>query len=146
MGVKSSALVSENVENDPVNLTVRQRRGVAALLVCSTHEQAAQALGLSPRTLLRWRKQKAFKEALRRAYLDAVENAVGAAQFMSDEAVETLRQIHRDPSQPAGARIAAARYLDQRHWQLVRFGELLREVEQIKGILDGRDEVSDYGF
>lgn len=145
-GAKSSPCASEVVGFHPVNLTVRQRRGVAALLVCGTHEQAASAIGVSPRTLLRWRRSEPFKEALRAAYLESIQQSITAAQFASDEAVQTLREIQRDPAQPAGARIAAAKYLDQRHWRLVQFGELLSDLAEIKNLIEQRGELEADGF
>ena len=67
-----------------VALTPKQTRAVKALLRCSTHEDAARAAGISPRTLRRWLQDEAFQDALHDAVV-AVDSLVDVARYAESE-------------------------------------------------------------
>jgi hypothetical protein len=81
---------------------------IAALLSQRNQEEAAQAAGVSKRTLNRWLRMPAF----RAAYLDARRAAMSQAnarlQQTASAAVSALLKVMVDPSTPASVRVRAA--------------------------------------
>lgn len=89
-------------------LSTKQRAAVHALLTCPNRAAAAEACGISERTLLRWCKMPSFAaayQALGRAqYLDALAQLKAASR----DATEVLRAALDDPSSAVRVRAAAA--------------------------------------
>ena len=91
-------------------LTPRQTRAVLALLAEPSLEAAAKSARISERTLRRWRGEREFSRALREAQAQVVHRAVGRLRALTDEAVETLRQLTVDANSEA-VRLGASRVI-----------------------------------
>ena len=89
-------------------LTARQRRAVVATLTAPTLDEAARALGVSPRTLRRWRTSAAFAAAVRQAARDLDREAIDALRAATVDAVRVLREALADESSVVRVRAAVA--------------------------------------
>ena len=98
-----------NADPHPLNgLTPRQRKAVEALAEGGTYASAAEAAGVSERSLFEWRRKAAFVEAVRVAQDELFAEARGELRSASADAVRTLREVMGDAEAPATARVRAA--------------------------------------
>ena len=86
----------------------KQEEAIAALLSHRSIDEAAQAIHIAPRTLLRWLQLAEFNAAYRRARRAAVSQSVARLQQATSAAVSTLLKVMVDPNTPASTRVRAA--------------------------------------
>ena len=86
----------------------KKEAAIAALLTQRNHEEAARAVGISPKTLLRWQKLPEFQAAYRQALRDAHAQSTARLQQASGAAVSTLLKVMVDGNTPASTRVRAA--------------------------------------
>ncbi len=113
-------------------LSVRQQRGLAALVANPTASDAAAASGIGESTLRRWLNNENFRAALHRAGRELLAHTVAHAGLSGANAVKILETIAADANSPATARVQAARYLDQRSTRLLEFGDFARRLEELE--------------
>lgn len=94
---------------DDDRLSLKQRQAVAALIAFPTARAAAQAVGISERTLNRWRNAEAFQNAHRQAAEAVWDAALTQLRASQLQAVEALRDALAAPV--VSDRIRAARAL-----------------------------------
>lgn len=78
------------------DLSDRQRRAVAALLVEPTVQGAAARAGIGERTLRRWLDDPGFHAAYTEVSRQRLAETVGRLRAVAGEAVETLRAALQD--------------------------------------------------
>ena len=81
---------------------------IAALLNHRNIEEAARAIGVAPKTLLRWLQIREFQAAYRRARREAVQQAVARLQQSTGAAAVTVLRLMTDPNVPAAVKLRAA--------------------------------------
>ncbi len=113
-------------------------RAVLAVLSHPTLPEAAKAVGVATRTLLRWMQRPDFQEALRTARREALRHALGQLQTAMGEAVETLREVMRDPEAAPGARVSAARTVLESALRAVEVDELDARLAALEAELTRR--------
>jgi transposase-like protein len=86
----------------------KQEEAIAALLTQRNTEEAARAIGVTPKTLLRWMKLPEFKVAYREARWAAFGQSIARLQQATSAAASTLLKVMVDPSTPASTRVRAA--------------------------------------
>ena len=86
----------------------KKEEAVAALLVQRNFEDAARAVGVAAKTLLRWMKEPEFDAAYRQARREAVGQSIARLQQATGAAVSTLLKIMVDSNAPASTRVRAA--------------------------------------
>src|SRR4051794_5680210 len=86
----------------------KQEEAIAALLSQPTVEQAARAVNIGTRTLIRWLQNPEFKIAYHKARRDAFGQATARLQQAAGAAVMTLLKIMVDANAPASTRVRAA--------------------------------------
>jgi hypothetical protein len=86
----------------------KKEEAVAALLVQRNLEDAARAVGISPKTLLRWMKEPEFDAAYRAARRAAFGQSIARLQQGASAAATTLLKTMIDPNTPASVRVRAA--------------------------------------
>ena len=86
----------------------KKEEAVAALLVQRNLEDAARAVGIAPKTLVRWMKEPEFDAAYRAARRAAFGQSVARMQQASGAAVSTLLKIMVDSNASASTRVRAA--------------------------------------
>jgi hypothetical protein len=86
----------------------KKEEAIAALLSHRSVEEAAQAINVAPRTLLRWLQLAEFKAAYLAARREALSQAVARMQQATGAAGVTILKLMTDPSVPAAVRLRAA--------------------------------------
>jgi uncharacterized protein (DUF1501 family) len=86
----------------------KQEAAIAALLSQRNQEEAAQAAGVSKRTLNRWLRMPVFQTAYLEARRAAMSQANARLQQTASAAVSALLKVMVDPSTPASVRVRAA--------------------------------------
>jgi|SRR5579871_2115270 len=86
----------------------KKEEAIAALLTQRNVEDAARAVGIDAKTLLRWMKEPTFDTDYRAARRAAFAQSVARLQQASSAAVSTLLKVMVDPSSPASTKVRAA--------------------------------------
>lgn len=86
----------------------KKEGAIVALLSNPSIEQAARAVPIATKTLLRWLKEPEFEAAYRQARRAAFGQSIARLQQASGAAVSTLLKIMVDLSAPASTRVRAA--------------------------------------
>lgn len=86
----------------------KQEEAIVALLSHRSIDDAAQAIHIAPRTLLRWMKEPEFHVAYREARRMAFWQSVARLQQASSAAVSTLLKVMVDPVTPPATKVRAA--------------------------------------
>ena len=86
----------------------KKEQAIAALLFHKNVEAAARAVGISPNTLQRWKKDPEFEAACRDARRTAFCQSIARLQEASSAAVSTVLKIMLDSKVSAGTRLRAA--------------------------------------
>jgi len=114
-------------------------QAIAALLTQRNVEEAARAVGISTRTLLRWMKEPDFNAAYREARRDAFSQSIARLQQGSSAAATTLLKMLVEPGTPASVRVRAAECIMNHATKAIeiedieaRVAELERAAEQEK--------------
>lgn len=111
---------------NPLAISGRQRKAIAALLSSKNVPEAASAAGMGERTLYRYMGDPAFRLALADAEGEAIDGATRRLLAMQDLAIDTISEVLRDSASSAGVKIrAAGQVLDY----LLKLREL-RNIEQ----------------
>jgi phage terminase small subunit len=117
-------------------LTRKQEQFIAALLTASTILEAAQAVGISESTALRWMKEAAFAAEYRTARRAVLEDAQAELHRISLEAVETL-QRNLAPSAPPAVQVRAALGILE-HARAVEMEEILERLAKLEALVAGQ--------
>ena len=86
----------------------KKEEAIVALLTTRTVEEAARAVNVSPRTLLRWQKEPEFDLAFRAAKRAAFGQAIARLHQLSSAAVSTLGKVMLEGGTPPATRVRAA--------------------------------------
>ena len=86
----------------------KKEEAIAALLSHRNIEEAARAIGVGYKTLLRWLELPEFRDAYRKARREAVQQAVARLQQATGAAGLTILKLMTDPNVPAAVRLRAA--------------------------------------
>jgi len=86
----------------------KQEEAIAALLTHRTVEEAARAVGIATKTLLRWLELTEFKASYLKARRQSVFQAVARMQQATGAATSTVLKLMADPNMPAAIRLRAA--------------------------------------
>ncbi len=118
------------------NLTAKQERFLAALLVAPTVAEAAKVAGVADSTARHWLTQP----HIRRAWLDrrreVVDQAMTGIQLATRAALATLLDCLK-PKYPAGVRVRAATAILETAIRTVEIGDLAARIEELEGRSSG---------
>lgn len=113
-------------------MTPNKEKALAALLTHSTKKEAAQAAGISPRTLQDYFKDAEFQARYREAFKSMVEDATRQAQQAINPALSTLREIMEDKDMLAAARINAAKGALEYALRLTEANDILDQLQELE--------------
>lgn len=131
-------MTSKNAQE--TELTPKQARALSAILTTPTLAAAADACGLSTRTMTNFMNMPHFRQALAQAEAQAMSEAARRLAIDASAAAQTLKDIMADPLAPAAARVNAARAwlaLTPEFRRFANFEERLNELE--KRLTDGNN-------
>lgn len=114
-------------------LTPKQHKALQALLTQPTKAAAAEAAGISPRTLRDYLSNQDFQREYKKAFGELVADATRQAQQSLSPAITALRDIVEDPNEASSARIAAARCLLEYGLRMTEITDILLELEAVEG-------------
>jgi hypothetical protein len=86
----------------------KQEEAIVALLIHRNIEEAARAINVAPKTLLRWLKVPEFDSAFRGAKRAAFGQSIARLHHLSSAAVSTLGKVMLDPATPPATKVRAA--------------------------------------
>jgi hypothetical protein len=86
----------------------KKEEAIAALLSQRSIEEAARAIGVGYKTLLRWLELPEFRDAYRKTRREAVHQSVARLQQATGAAGVTILKLMTDPNVPAAVRLRAA--------------------------------------
>ena len=86
----------------------KMEAAIVALLTQRNMEEAAKAVGVDVKTLMRWNKVPEFQAAYLEARRAAYSQAIARLQQASSAAAATLMRIMVDPAAPASSKVRAA--------------------------------------
>jgi phage terminase small subunit len=120
-------------ETETEALTRRQRRAITALLGARTLEAAAQAAGVSRKTLSRWMTKPAFRAALLEAENNLLDAAARRMLAGTEAALDVLEKMLTEAGTEGNRRLAATTWLEYvlkwREWRTLE--ERLTQLEEI---------------
>ena len=118
-------------------LTPKQSKALQALLTQPTKAAAAEAAGISPRTLRDYLNDQDFQTEYKKAVYEILQTATRQAQMSLSPAIIALRDIcESDDSMQkpgTGNRIAAARTLLEYGLKMTEITDILSELEAVEG-------------
>jgi hypothetical protein len=86
----------------------KKEEAIVALLTTRTTEEAARAVNVTAKTLLRWQKEPEFDAAFRAAKRAAFAQSIARLHYLSSAAVSTLGKVMLDAAPPPATKVRAA--------------------------------------
>jgi len=118
----------------------KMEEAVAALLSQRNVEEAAHAVGVAPRTLLRWMQVPEFQAAYREARRAAYSQAVVRLQQGATAAATTLLKVMLDQGTPASVRIRAAECIMNHSSKAIEIEDVEARVSELERAAEGWDQ------
>lgn len=114
-------------------MTPRKEKALRSLLTAPTKKAAAEAAGISDRTLREYLQQEDFQEAYRAALSDLVDDATQKAKAALAPALAVLDGIANDPEAADTSRIAASRGVLEYGLRLIETTDVIKRLEALEG-------------
>jgi hypothetical protein len=86
----------------------KKEEAIVALLTTRTTEEAARAVNVTAKTILRWQKEPEFDAAFRAAKRAAFGQSIARLHYLSSAAVSTLGKVMLDAATPPATKVRAA--------------------------------------
>lgn len=118
-------------------MTPRQQKALAALLTSPSRAAAAEAAGITTRTLQNYLAAPEFQREYKRAFEEVVVDATRQAQQAISPALSTLREIVEDRKEDAQARISAARAILSHGLKLTETTDILNRLQELETAMEG---------
>lgn len=116
-------------------LSRNQELAIAALLSNPSIPGAASAAGISERSLYRWLADDGFQKDYKKARRKVVQQAITQIQASISAAVQTLKEIMKNPEAPASSRVSAAKTLIEMGLKATEFEQLEERIEELEKIV-----------
>jgi len=114
----------------------KQEDAIVALMTTRNTEEAAKAIGIGTKTLLRWQKEPEFEAAYRSARTASVRQSIARIQQSSSAAVSTLHKLMLDPNTPASVKARVSETILTLSLKGVETEDILARVEQLERAAD----------
>src|ERR1700757_1313215 len=118
----------------------KMEEAIAALLTQRNVEEAAKAVGISTRTLLRWMKVPEFQAAYREARRTAYSQAVAKLQQGATAAATTLLKVMLDQGTPASVRVRAAECIMNHSSKAIEIEDVEARVAELERTAEASKE------
>jgi len=117
----------------------KMEEAIAALLTQRNIEEAANAIGVSTKTLLRWTKDPKFDAAFRKARRTAYGQATARLHQASGAAVSAVLKIMVDSSAPPSTRLRAAGIVLEHTAKAIEIEDIDARVTALEAAADGQE-------
>lgn len=111
-----------------------------ALLTARNQDEAAESVGISPRTLQRWQKLPEFERAFREARMTAFRQQMARLQQAAVPAVTTLLKIMVDPAAPLTVKARCAYYVLEQMRKGVETEDIEGRLEELECVAKASTE------
>ena len=102
------------------------------MLTCQTQKEAAEAAGITTRTMRAYMTEKEFRREYQRRLGAIVEDAARQARQALNPAFEALREVVENPVERSSARIAAARAILEFTARYVELTDVIARIERLE--------------
>lgn len=116
-------------------MSPQKEKALAALLTHPTRKEAAQAAGITDRTMRGYLADKEFREAYRAAYKDVVEDASRQAQQALQQALQVFLNVMADPEETGATRVQAATKMVEFALRLTEQTDILTDLAELKKVV-----------
>jgi hypothetical protein len=116
----------------------KMEAAVAALLTHRNTEEAARAVGVATKTLLRWQRIPEFQAALRQARRDAFNQTTARLQQGSAAAASVLLKVMLDPGTPASTKVRAAESVLNHAERAIELEDIEARLAEVERAADSR--------
>ncbi len=120
-------------ERGDSEINAKKQRALAALLASPTKGAAAEAAGLSVKTLNRYMEDPEFSAAYKHAAGELMDRATRQLQQNLTSAVDRLAKIVANDDETSANHISAARTLLDYGLRFSEFNDVLKELEGSEG-------------
>ena len=110
----------------------KKEEAIVALLTHRTIEEAARAVNLATKTLLRWLKEPEFDAAYRAAKRRAFAQSIARLQHLSSAAVSTLGKVMLDPATPPATQSKSCRQHFGPHGKAIEIEDIDARVSELE--------------
>lgn len=117
------------------NLTGPQLAAIDAMLGGASHGDAAEAAGVTARTLRRWRSSPAFRLELTKRSTESLDDVTRQLTAAAGEAAGVMRSVLNDEDAPPGTRLRAADLLLGHSSRLLELHNLLQRLDDLEARL-----------
>lgn len=114
-------------------MTPNKEKALACLMVHKTKKEAAEAAGITDRTLREYMRDPEFCVAYKKAAAGVMDGATRQLQQSLSSSIERLQKIVEDDNANSAAHIQAARTLLEYGLRFTEFNDILRELETAEG-------------
>ena len=121
-----------NIQGHGAKFSRRKEQAILALMTEPNIEQAAHAVGIEKKTLLRWMKTPEFQEEYATARREAFSQAIARLQQNSAAAAATLLKIMVEKEAPCSIRVRAAHTVLEHAGRGVQSDDLLVRVNRLE--------------
>lgn len=116
-------------------MTSQKEKALAALLTYPTRKEAAKAAGITDRTLRGYLQDPEFREALKAAYNDVMEDATHQAQRLVRKAMLTFESVMDDENETGATRVQAGAKAVEYALRLQEQTDVVRELEELRKVV-----------
>ena len=113
-------------------LSAAQHQAIELLAMRKSQKDVADILGVTPKTIYKWKQIVEFQWELRQRAKEALRDTVNNLQITSSDAVETLAEVMRNEDAPANVRIDAASKILTHTNKYTETYDLLEEIQELK--------------
>lgn len=113
-------------------MTPNKEKALACLMVHKTKKEAAEAAGLTDRTLRTYFDDPEFRQRYKEAFADMVEDASREAQRLLSPAFSVLEEIMQDTEVNAAARTQAAKTAIEYALRISEHTDILEQLRELE--------------
>ncbi len=118
-------------------MTPKKHKALLALLTNPTKERAAEAAGITSKTLRGYLADPEFQAEYKKAFADLVEDATRKVQQTLEPAVAVLREIMEDRSENGQVRVSAARSVLEYGLKMTEQTDILTRIQELEAAMEG---------
>ena len=117
-------------------MTPKKHKALLALLTNPTKERAAEAAGITSKTLRGYLADPEFQAEYKKAFADLVEDATRKVQQTLEPAVAVLREIMEDRSENGQVRVSAARSVLEYGLKMTEQTDILTRIQELEAAME----------
>ena len=118
-------------------MTPKKHKALLALLTNPTKERAAEAAGITSKTLRGYLADPEFQAEYKKAFADLVEDATRKVQQTLEPAIAVLREIMEDRSENGQVRVSAARSVLEYGLKMTEQTDILTRIQELEAAMEG---------